>query len=127
MVDNEKNKKVKGTSIYQAALNNLIKQICLNKVSCKECNFEKVCNSKIKCCADILQELVDKATSKKTIHVSSNFFCKGYIVDYEEFECPNCGQIYRIPDDDILYCWKYGQRLELECKNKRNIKELLDL
>ena len=44
---------------YQESLDNLIRVSCPRKVSCKECDFEKLCNSQAKGYVDTLQELVD--------------------------------------------------------------------
>ena len=92
---------------YQESLNLIIKNSCHKKITCKECDFEKYCNSIAKEKFDNLQELVDKETPKKILRtVNDNgepFLPRGY------GECPKCKTVVGCSDK---YCRECGQRLE---------------
>lgn len=88
---------------YQESLDNLIRVSCPRKVSCKECDFEKLCNSQAKGYVDTIQKLVDRATPKKPKMMRVKKYdgynlgiCKcGQEIDtslYKVNFCPNCGQ-----------------------------------
>lgn len=97
---------------YQEALDNLIRVSCPRKVSCKECDFEKLCNSQAKGYVDTIQELVDRATPKKTEMMRIKKY-DGYNIgicecgntidtsldDCANF-CPNCGQALDWSDEE---------------------------
>lgn len=85
---------------YQEALDNLVKVSCPKKVSCTECNINKICNSTAKEHVDTLQQLVDKATPKKPIYKDDLFVSERY------FFCAHCGS--RLPKsynfiDQMMY------------------------
>lgn len=92
---------------YQEALDNLIRVSCPRKVSCKECDFEKLCNSQAKGYIDTIQELVERATPKKPKQTVYNAFC------------PNCkqalGRQFAIDDIQGIMCRQYcpncGQKI----------------
>lgn len=100
---------------YQESLNLIIKNSCHKKITCKECDFEKYCNSIAKEKFDNLQELVDKATPKKPL--PNKKIEKG---KYITWNCPNCNKYissgYYYPPLRMAYnhnyCGECGQKLD---------------
>lgn len=90
---------------YQEALDNLIRVSCPRKVSCKECDFEKLCNSQAKRYIDTIQELVDRDTPQKPIKDEPSRI--RYIPTYV---CPTCGQ--RFSGIISNFCYHCGQSLD---------------
>lgn len=95
---------------YQESLNFIIKNSCHKKITCKECDFEKYCNSIAKEKFDNLQELVEKVTPKKLD-----------MMRYKKYDGYNigickCGAIIdtSLNDDEINYCHKCGQKIDWE-------------
>lgn len=91
---------------YQESLDNLIRVSCPRKVSCKECDFEKLCNSQAKGYVDTIQELVDRDTPKKPIKDEPSRI--RYVPTYV---CPSCGQ--RFSGWESKFCYHCGQKLDL--------------
>lgn len=99
---------------YQKALDNLIRVSCPRKVSCKECDFEKLCNSQAKRYIDTIQELVEKATPKKPQYKElirkDNYRDETNIPIYDWW-CPNC-HLEHISTNEVNYCPTCCQALD---------------
>lgn len=101
---------------YQEALDDLVKVSCVKKVSCAECDINKICNSTAKEYVDTLQQLVDKATPKKP-HLSEIFKDEDTETIYDEdgyinetiCVCPNCGK-------HTIFDYEYSKRFKY-CSN----------
>ncbi len=98
---------------YQESLNLIIKNSCHKKTTCKECDFEKYCNSIAKEKFDNLQELVEKETPKKPDYEGDGYDEKGEII-YDTWICPNCGKRYEVDYDEYDYCPNCGQKIDWE-------------
>ena len=91
---------------YQEALDNLIRVSCPRKVSCKECDFEKLCNSQAKGYVDTIQKLVDRATPKKPKMMRVKKY-DGYNLGI----C-KCGKDVDTSLDEVNFCPRCGQALD---------------
>lgn len=104
---------------YQEALDDLVKVSCVKKVSCAECDINKICNSTAKEYVDTLQQLVDKATPKKPLkHPSYKFsFIDNIFKQQKLYICPTCRNacLVRIAPNERnenRYCYDCGQAID---------------